>query len=265
MKNTIVFIHGMFQNPKSWEKWINYFSEKGYNCVAPAWPMHEGEPAELRQSPPDGLGDLRLEEIIYEMQQIVKDQGQPPIVIGHSVGGLITQLLVSNGLVQTGVAISSVAPNMMLSFDWGFMKNSALITNPFKGNDPFYMDEESFHGSFANTLSEEEAKVAYQQYATHDSRNVLRDCLGSDGHIDLDMPHVPLLFVGGEKDQIIPASLNEKNVNAYKDEVSITAFKEFANRSHFICGEPGWEEVAGYIYEWLQRHEQHQYDTAAHV
>ncbi len=253
MNNTIVFIHGMFQNPKSWENWMNYFSEKGYNCLAPAWPLHEGEPAELRQNPPAGLGDLSIDDVIGSVEEFILKLDEKPIVIGHSVGGLITQLLVNRDMAKAGIAIDSVAPNAMLDFDWGFFKNSAIITNPLKGNEPIYTSLESFHESFSNTLSLEETKPYYEQYATHDSRNVLRGCLGEAGKIDLDLPHVPLLLIAGEKDQIIPPSLTEKNVKAYTDSSSVTDYKEFTNRGHFICGEPGWEEVASYAHEWLQR------------
>ena len=208
MKN-IIFIHGMFQNPKSWEKWIAYFTAKGYNCIAPAWPYHDGEPAELRANPAPELGDLGLQEIVDKFTAIASGI-ESPILIGHSVGGLVVQLLINNGIGSAGVSISSVAPNAMLAFDWGFMKNSALIANPFKGNEPFFTDVESFHGSFCNTMGMEETQVAFDAYATHDSRNVLRDCMGEAGHIDLDLPHAPLLFIGGEEDQIIPPELNNK-------------------------------------------------------
>ena len=261
MKKTIVFIHGMFQNPKSWEKWIAYFSEKGYDCIAPAWPLHEGVPADLRTFPPEGLGDLHLQTIVDEMERVVTSLPEKPIVIGHSVGGLITQLLTQKGLVEIGVPISSVAPNAMLAFDWGFMKNSALIANPFKGNEPFYTDLESFHESFCNTMSMEETAAAFNETATHDSRNVLRDCMGEHGQIDTDMIHAPLLFIGGEEDQIIPYELDQRNAEAYSDEVSIVDFKAFPNRGHWICGQSGWEEVADYINEWLTMHEVHQYNT----
>ncbi|WP_423147873.1 alpha/beta hydrolase [Rubrolithibacter danxiaensis] len=254
MKNTILFIHGMFQNPKSWQKWVDFFSQRGYNCLAPAWPLHEGEPASLRQNPPAGLGDLSLNDIVGKIEEEVLKLDEKPSVIGHSVGGLIVQLLVNRNMAQMGIAIDSVAPNAMLDFDWAFFKNSMAITNPLKGNDPFYMDLETFHSSFCNTMSMEETKSAYEQFATHDSRNVLRDCMGEAGQIDLELPHVPLLFIAGEKDQIIPASLSEKNYKAYKDENSITDFREFTNRGHFICGQPGWEEVAEYVSSWLERH-----------
>lgn len=255
MKNTIIFIHGMFQNSRSWEHWVNYFTERGYNCIAPDWALHEGEPAEIQKNPPAELGELRLATLINQFYNLAKVQEELPIIIGHSVGGLLTQILVNNGLAKLGVPINSVAPNGMISLDLNFAKNSALIINPLKGDEPFMMDLESFHDTFCNTMTMEETQAAYAATATNDSRNVLRDCLGEDGKIDVEMQHVPMLFIAGEKDHIIPASLVEKNFKAYTDKVSYTDYKEFANRAHWICGQPGWEEVADYIYDWIQRKE----------
>jgi len=253
--NDIIFVHGMFQNPKSWTKWVDYFSRKGYNCITPAWPKHAGEPSELRAHPTEGLGELTLDDVITEIEVLALKYDNP-IVIGHSVGGLIAQLLIQRNVAGIGVAINSVAPNMMMDFDWSFLKNATIIMNPLKGDEPIYTDPEMFHGSFANTLAEDEARTEFEKTATHDSRNVLRSCMGSTGHINLDAIHSPLLLIAGEKDEIIPASLVEKNYKAYTDENSITAFKEFSGRSHYICNEPGWEEVAEYIYNWLQQQEQ---------
>jgi pimeloyl-ACP methyl ester carboxylesterase len=252
MDKTIVFIHGMFQNERSWDKWVTYFEAKGYKCLAPAWPLHEGDPAWLRTNMPADLGMLSLQTVTDAMENVVSDLAEPPILIGHSVGGLIVQLLVAKGLAAAGVAIDSVAPNAMLAFDWGFMKNAALITNPLKGDEPFLQDLETFHAGFCNKMSMEETKVAFDATTTHDSRNVLRDCMGEAGRVDLEMPHVPLLFIGGEDDEIIPAKLNEKNAKSYTDGNSLKEFKEFSGRGHFICGQPGWEEVADYIAEWLE-------------
>jgi pimeloyl-ACP methyl ester carboxylesterase len=244
----IVFVHGMFQNPKSWDKWLAYFSARGHDCVAPAWPLHAGEPASLRANPPAGLGDLRLKTVIAAIESEVGTD--KPILIGHSVGGLIAQILLNRGLISAAVGIDSVAPNAMLDFDWGFLKNSTIIANPLKGDEPVFMDAKTFHGSFANALSEGQAAAEFERTATHDSRNVLRDCMGADGHIDLEAPHGPLLLIGGEKDQIIPAHLSEKNAQAYHDPAT---YKEFAGRSHYICGEPGWEEVASFVADWLEQ------------
>lgn len=251
MKN-VIFIHGMFQNPKSWERWINVFSADGYHCQAPAWPLHEGEPSVLRDNVPVGLGDLTLNNVLARIEAVARHT-ENPILIGHSVGGLIVQLLLNRGVGAAGVAINSVAPNGMIDLHWSFVKNIATIANPLKGDEPVYMDAETFHEAFANTLTADVAAQAFENYATHDSRNVLRGCMGSDGHVDLDRPHAPLLMIAGAEDQIIPASLNEKNFKAYSHKGSLTTFKAFPDRSHYICGEPGWEDVASYTKGWLDK------------
>ena len=155
MATTILFIHGMFQNPKSWEPWRTYFTTRGYHCVAPAWPFHDGEPATLRAAPPKGLGELQLDVVIDAIKEAAAPLADDLILVGHSVGGLIVQKLIAERIGSLGVAISSVAPNRMLSLDWGFFKNSATITNPLKGDDFFPMDAATFHASFANTLSKQ--------------------------------------------------------------------------------------------------------------
>lgn len=248
----LIFVHGMFQNAKSWDKWVEFFSARGYRCSAPSWPLHEGEPSSLRENPPRGLGELSLDAVIavieYETRLL-----HNPVMIGHSVGGLITQILLNRGLIAAGVAIAPVAPNAMLEFDWDFFRNSAKITNPLKGDQPFMMDRESFRKVFANTLSEDSAAIAFDAFATHDSRNILRDCMGPAGRIDLDETNRPLLLIGAENDRIIPADLVKKNAQAYGETDGGIGYKEFAGRSHFICGEPGWEDVADYAETWLSQ------------
>ncbi len=248
---TIVLIHGMFQNSKSWAAWQAYLEGIGFQTHAPSWPFHEGEPAELRSVVPQGLGELHLRSVISEFADLLGGFSEKPVVIGHSVGGLVVQELAALQLIRAGVCISSVAPNRMLAFDWGFFKNSMSIANPIAGNAPFYMTAEGFHDSFANTMTAEASNAAYERTATHDSRNVLRDCMMEDGKVDLQLPHVPLLFIAGEKDQIIPPELNQKNAKGYSDPNSVVSFKEFPNRGHFICGEPGWEEVVAFTGEWI--------------
>ncbi len=161
-----------------------------------------------------------------------------------------------------GIAIDSVAPNAMLALDWDFFKNNAIITNPFKDDKPFYMDVQTFHELFCNTMAIEETETAWKTYATYDSRNVLRDCMGAAGHINLDKKHKPMLFIGGTEDKIIPVSLVHKNAESYTDKTSITDFKEFTGRSHFICCQPGWREVAEYVAYWIKQHEKSKQRTS---
>lgn len=251
MKTTIVFVHGMFQNARSWDNWANYFSRRGFNCVVESWPLHSGSPKDLRTTPPSGIGDLRLTEIIDQYADIVQKQREPVILIGHSVGGLVVQSLLNQGLGTAGVCISSVSPNRMLAFDWGFFKNSISISNPLKGDEPFYMTPEIFHASFCNTMSREDSDHAYEQTAVHDSRNVLRDCMSETGVLDLSKTVSPLLFISGDKDEIIPPQLVEKNVNAYQEgQASMIIVPE---KGHWICNESGWNRITDEIYPWIKR------------
>jgi len=97
----------------------------------------------------------------------------------------------------------------------------------------------------------EQTETEYNRFVVPESRNIARSSTMNDGKIDFKIPHNPLLIIAGEKDHIIPSSLNKKNFKAYKDKNSKTDFKEFAGRTHYICGQPNWEEVATYIHEWI--------------
>ncbi|RYD37471.1 MAG: alpha/beta fold hydrolase [Verrucomicrobiaceae bacterium] len=254
MTPRIIFIHGMFLNPKSWVPWIEFFKSRGYQCEAPAWPMHDGDPAQLREMTPVSLGDLSLATLHRHYAAILEAESQPPVVVGHSMGGLLMQKLAADGLIRAGVGICPVAPNRMLSLDWGFLRNSASITNPFAGDEPYEMTPELFHQNFGNTMTEDESNAAWQALAVNESRQVLRNVMGEDGEIDTSLPHPPFLFVGAEKDEIIPSSLVQRNAHAYSDERSHSEYVEFSSRGHFICGQNGWEEVATQIANWLEAH-----------
>jgi len=254
MKPKIIFIHGMFLTAKSWQKWVEYFTALGYPCEAVPWPLHESEPSELRANIPAGLGKLSLEDLHRHYRAVLSREMEPPVVIGHSLGGLLVQKLIADNLVRAGVGIASVAPNRMLSLDWGFLRNSASITNPFAGDEPYEMTPEGFHKNFANTMSEVESNAAYEQYAVHESRQVLRDIMGDEGQIDLKAPHAPLLLIGAGEDEIIPSSLVRKNAHAYEDERSHHEYTEFVAADHFICNGHGWEEVTERVANWLDGH-----------
>lgn len=252
MGREIVFVHGMFMNPRSWDAWSGLFAARGHRCHAPAWPFHDGDPAALRAAPPAGLGRLTLGEVVASIAGVVEALPARPVVVGHSMGGLVAQRLVARGLVAAAVCIDSAAPRGVTSLSWSFLRSNLPVVNPFAGDAPFAMSPEHFRYTFCNTASLDEARAVHAAFVVPESRNVARGSTGPDGAVDLAKPHAPLLFVAGERDHIVPAALNRKNHAAYTDAASRRDLREFPGRTHWICGQAGWEEVATFVAEWIE-------------
>ncbi len=250
---TVVFIHGLFQNPESWNEWKKYFEAKGYACYTPAYPYHDGNPADLRNTINPKLGELTFGQVIDSLASFIDKLPEKPILIGHSMGGLAVQRLISMNKGVMGVCIDAAPPKGVFSFKWSFLKANLPTVNPFKGNSVCLPDVKWFHYAFCNTMTMEQTEIEFNKFVVPESRNIPRSSTKADGYIDFKKPHSPLLFIAGEKDHIIPSSLNKKNFNAYKDVNSKRDFKEFAGRTHYICGQENWQEVADYILGWVKR------------
>lgn len=250
---TIVFIHGLFMNPKSWGPWMNFFEAKGYSCYAPPYPFHEGEPSELRKNINPDLGKLTFGKVINSLASFIDKLPEKPILIGHSMGGLAVQKLIELNKGAAGICIDAAPPKGIFIFKWSFLKANIPTINPLKGNSVCMPDVKWFHYAFCNTMTLEQTQVEYDKFVCPESRNIPRSSTKDDGKIDFKKPHAPLLIIAGEKDNIIPSALNRKNFNAYKDKNSVIDFKEFPDRTHYICGQKNWEEVAGYIAEWVAK------------
>lgn len=248
----LVFIHGMFMNPKSWGAWVERLEARGFRCHAPAWPGHEGEPAALRAQPPERLRSLSLGEVIEAHRALIGTLPGPVVVIGHSMGGLVAQRLLNEGLVAGAVAIDPAPPKGIVSLKWSFLRSNLPVVNPFAGDSPFTFTPAQFHYAFCNTLEAEASRAVYEAFAVPESRVVARGAAGPDGTIDFARPHAPLLIVAGERDHIVPWTLNEQNFKAYTDSGSVRAFRRFEGRDHFLCGNPGWEEVADFVEGWVR-------------
>jgi len=250
---TIVLIHGMFMNPLCWEKWIPYYESKGYRCVAPAWPRRDKSVEELCKAHPDPeLAKLKLGDVVEHLANVITDLDEKPAIVGHSMGGLVVQLLLQRDVAVAGVAIDPAAPMGVFTTEWSFIKSNFPAINPFLFSQPVQMSFEHFQYAFANTLPLDEQRAAYDRYVVPESRGVPTSSLGTAGKVDFARPRRPLLITAGEKDHIIPASLNRANYKKYQGP-SITDFKEFAGRDHFLIGSRGWEEIADYALDWLDQ------------
>lgn len=250
---TIVFIHGMYMTPLCWEGWISHFQAKGYQCTAPAWPGRDKPVDVLRKNQPDSqLGQLTLRAVIEHLVTLIQALDEKPTIVGHSMGGLIVQLLLGRGLAAAAIAIDSAPPQGVFTAKWSFLKSNFPHINPLAPQgQPVQMSFERFQYTFVNTLPLEEQRAAYEKYVVPESRRVPAESLTGVAHIDFKKPHPPLLLIAGSADNIIPASLNKSNHAKYQGSASITDFKEFPGRTHFIIGQKNWEEVADYVAAWL--------------
>jgi pimeloyl-ACP methyl ester carboxylesterase len=248
---TIVFIHGMYMTALCWEHWLAYFQAKGYHCLAPNWPGRDQPVDVLRQRHPDPeLGQLTLSRMLERFRNVIKSLDDEPVLIGHSMGGLVVQLLLQQDLACAGVAIDSASPMGVFTLKWSFLKSNWAHITPFVSqSSPIEMTFERFQYAFVNGLPLDEQRVAYERYVVPESRRVPRESLTA--RVDFKKPHPPLLLIAGSADHIIPASLNRSNYAKYKASASVTDFKEFAGRTHFIIGQKGWEEVADFVLAWL--------------
>jgi pimeloyl-ACP methyl ester carboxylesterase len=253
----IVFVTGAFVSNLGWNEWRNYFENKGYKTIAPPWPHKDGSPQELRKKHPSGntgLADLTLSGLVDHYANIVKGFPEKPIVIGHSLGGLVTQIIVNRDLAAAGVAIHSVPPQGVFPYEFSFLKAGWRALGYFTSIKKTYlMSFSTWQYAFVNTMPLDQQKKAYEESTIPESKRVARGGLTSAAKVDFKKPHVPLLLTSGSIDTIIPAHLNNRNYKKYANNGSVTDYKEFEGRNHFVVNQPGWEGDANFISEWLKK------------
>jgi len=255
--DTVVLVHGLWVTPLSWEHWIERYTSKGYKVVAKAWPGMDVPIEELRRDP-SALAHLGVTEIVDHFDAIVREQQRPPILMGHSFGGLIVQILLDRGLGAAGVSIDPAPVKGVIKLPLSTLRVSfPVLRNPAAVHKTTELTPEQFHYAFTNTLTEEESEQVYERYEVPGTNRVLfqaalanfnpRAATKVNFH---NSERAPLLLIAGGKDHIAPASQTREVFSLYRASGAVTELKEFPERSHFTIGERGWEQVADYALEW---------------
>lgn len=251
----IVFVTGAFVHHSCWDEWRTYFESKGYNTIAPAWPFKEAaSAAELRNRQPNDtdLAALTLYQVVDHYANIVKSYPEKPIVIGHSLGGLITQIIVNRDLAAAGVAIHSVPPKGVFPYEFSFLKAGWKVLGLFSSLKKTYlMSFKDWQYAFVNGMPLEAQKAAYEKLTIPESKTVGRGGLSNAAKVDFKKNHAPLLLTAGSTDTIIPAHLNRRNYKKYAKNGSVLDYKESEGINHFVLGLPSWKTDADYILNWL--------------
>lgn len=258
---SIVLIHGLWMTALSWEGWVKHYTEQGYRVIARSWPGMDIDIDELRRDP-SPIATLGITEIVDHYETIIRQLDSPPIIIGHSFGGLMTQILLDRGLGAAGVAIASAPAKGVLFLPFSTVKVTLpALKNPANNHRAVPLTPEQFHYAFTNRLNEEESLVVYNRYAVPGPDHLLfQTALANfNPHAQSSVnfensERAPLLLISGGQDHISPPSVVEANFKLYRNSNAVTEYREYPERTHFTLGQDGWEAVAEYALEWALQH-----------
>lgn len=250
---SIILIHGNFVNNISWAKWKNHYEQKGYTVYTPANPGHEGIPTDLRKQVHPALTRTGFIDVVNNIVELINSLPEKPLVIGHSMAGMAAMKLLELDKVAAAVSIDGAPPKNVFP-PFATLKSVIPAFGFFSGNKFFMGSRDWYDRCFFNTLPSGERAAAFESFAVPESFKVSRELvLNSFSNIDFKKPHKPILFIGGGSDNIFPPDLTTTLANKYKDDNSRVDLKIFQGKSHFICGENGWEVVADYILDWYEK------------
>lgn len=257
--NTIVLIHGLWMTPLCWEHWVERYRAAGHRVVASAWPGLEAPIEELRRNP-ESIAKVGIHEIVDHYEAVIRNLDHPPIIIGHSFGGLITQILLDRGLGSAGVAIAPAPVKGILFLPFSTLKVSfPALSNPANNHRAVPLTPEQFHYAFTNHLNEAESLKIYERYAVPGPDHVLFQAAFANFN-----PHAatavnfkngdraPLLLISGGQDHVSPRSVVEANYKLYPASGAVTEYKNYPERTHYTLGQEGWEQVADYALTWAE-------------
>ncbi|MEH0820993.1 MULTISPECIES: alpha/beta hydrolase [unclassified Micromonospora] len=255
--DTIVLIHGLWMTSRSWERWAGRYRSLGFRVLTPAWPGMEAEVQALRDDPAPIAG-LTLGQVVDHHAALVRELPNPPLIMGHSFGGLVAQVLLDRGLGAAGVAIAPTAPKGVVRLPVSTLRSAyPVLRSPANRHKAVPITPDEFRYAFGNTLTREESDRAWQRYAVPAAGHVLFE--GAFANLD---PHsaarvdnsrddrAPLLLIAGGEDHVSPPALVKSNATLYRRSRAVTDYQEFPGRSHFTVGEPGWEKVADRALDW---------------
>ncbi len=259
--NSIVLINGLWMTALSWENWVKRYTDRGFRVVAKSWPGMDIDINELRRNSAP-IARLGITEIVDHYERVIRELDSPPIIIGHSFGGLITQILVDRGLGAAGVAIAPAPVKGIIFLPFSTLRVSfPALSNPANNHRALPLSPEQFHYAFTNNLSEEESLTVYNRYAVPGPDHVLFQAAFANFNphaasaVDFqNNDRAPLLLISGGVDHVSPASVVEANFKLYRKTKAVTEYKNFPERTHYTLGQEGWEKVADYALEWALRH-----------
>ena len=259
--DTIVLIHGFWVTPRSWENWKTRYESRGYRVLTPAYPGFEVE-VEALNADTTPIEQVTVPQIIDHLEDVVGSLDSPPILMGHSAGGVFTQVLLDHGFGAAGVAINSAPTEGVKRVPLSQIKSTfTVLKNPANRHKAVGFTPEQWHYAFTNTFSEEDSLAMYERYHIPASGHIFWGSALANIHPGKDDNYVnyknddraPLLFIAGSEDHLMPPSIQRSNAKHYKSD-TVTEVKEYEGRAHLMPAQDGWEEIADYALKWAVEH-----------
>jgi non-heme chloroperoxidase len=256
----VVFVHGLWLLPSSWDRWAAAFEEAGYTALTPGWP-DDPETVEEANAHPEVFAHKTVGQVADHFDEIIRGLAKKPALIGHSFGGLLVQILAGRGLAATSVAIDPAPFRGVLPLPFSALKSARpVLGNPANRNRAIPLTYDQFRFGFANAVSEEEAKGLYETFAVPASGAPLFQSAAADlnpwteAKVDSENPERgPLLIVSGEKDNTVPWAIANASYKRQKRNEGVTEIVEIPNRGHALTIDSGWREVADRALAFIQR------------
>ena len=256
----VVFVHGLWLLPNSWDRWRAVFEEAGYATLAPGWP-DDPDTVEEANEHPEVFAHKTVGQIADHFQDVVAKLAKRPAIIGHSFGGLLTQILAGRGIADASVAIDPAPFRGVLPLPISALKSAApVLHNPANHGRAIPLTYEQFRFAFANAVTEEEAKELHAAYAVPGSGAPLFQAAAAnlnpwtEAKVKSKNPdRGPLLIINGEKDNTVPWSIANASYKKQRRNRGVTEIVEIPNRGHSLTIDGGWREVADTALKFVQR------------
>ena len=256
----VVFIHGLWLLGSSWDRWVTVFEEAGYATLTPGWPDDPDSVAEAKEHP-EVFAHKSIGDIADYLEAFIAGLDQKPALIGHSFGGLLTQILAGRGLALVSVAIDPAPFRGVLPLPISALRSGApVLGNPANRNRAVPLTYDQFRYGFANAVSEEEAKELYETYAVPGSGVPIFQAAAAnlnpwtEAKVDTKNPdRGPLLIISGEKDHTVPWAIANASFKRQKHNDATNEIEEIPGRGHALTIDQGWREVADRALEFVRR------------
>jgi non-heme chloroperoxidase len=257
----VVFIHGLWLLPSSWDRWAAVFEEAGYTAVSPGWPDDPGTVEEANANP-EVFAHKTVGQVADHFAEVIGGLDKKPAVVGHSFGGLLTQIIAGRGLSTASVAIDPAPFRGVLPLPISALKSaSPVLSNPANRNRAVPLTYEQFRFGFANAVSEDEAKQLYDAYAVPAPGAPLFQAATAnlnpwtEAKVNSRNPdRGPLLIISGEKDNTVPWAIANASYKKQKRNEGVTEIVEMKGRGHALTIDSGWREVAEKALEFVKRY-----------